>query len=230
MTAGDAPPQPPDPPRRRVTATSPPEDHERRPTRERTIQPGPRCTLLMWWVLLDAAIATAAALWGTVNFDRGKPALAWALFGAAIALVLLDVWRIAFLNRVRHLVSRGRIEQADIVAVKRTRLSLAPRADSPSPTGGWPIVQACRVSYVYDKRDGMKPVRGAFVVSTREEGMFALHEDVEIFVDRKDPSNIIPSLVARWYFRVSSRMIGPAADDIEWDFTNPPPAVKEAKK
>jgi hypothetical protein len=225
---GDAPLTPGKP--LRPSATTPPEQQPRRPTRERTIQPGPRCTLLVWWVMIDAAIATAAALWGTVQLDRGRPAFAWTLFGAATALVLLDAWRLTFLNRVRHLVSHGRIEQADVVETERTRLSLAPRADAPSPTGGWPIVPACRVTYVFDKKDGRKPVRGAFLVSTKEAGMFGPGEDVEVFVDRKDPSNIIPSLVARWYFRVSSRMIGPASDDIEWDFTNPPPAVKDASR
>jgi hypothetical protein len=199
---------------------------ERRPTRERTIQPGPRSVLLVWWVLLDVAIATAAVFWGLVNLDRHQPLLAFTLFGAAGALILLDVWRILFLNRVRKLVSRGRIEQADIVSIRRTRLSLRPRADSPSPTGGWPIVPAVKVSYVF-ARNGRKPVKGAFVVAVKEAGMFVPGEDVEVFVDRNDPSNIIPSLVARWYFRVSSRMIGTGADDLEWDFTNPPPVTRE---
>ena len=57
--------------------------------------------------------------------------------------------------------------------------------------------------------------------------MFSPGEDVEVFVDRKDSRKLVPSLVARWYFRVSSRMIGPAADDPEWDFTNPPPRARE---
>jgi hypothetical protein len=199
---------------------------ERRATRERTIQPGPRFVLLVWWILIDAAIVATAVLWGIENLRRRETVLAGTLFGAAGVLVLLDVWRVAFLNRVRRLVSRGRIEQADIVAIRSTRFSLRPRADAPSPTGGWPIVPACEVSYVF-ARDGRKPVKGAFVVAMKEAQMFAPGEDVEVFVDKREPSKLIPSLVARWYFRVSSRMIGTGADDLEWDFTNPPPVSRE---
>jgi hypothetical protein len=206
-----------------------PGQQARRPTRERTIQPGPRCVLMIWWVLFDTALAAAAIMWGIVNLDRHRGILAYTLFGAALTLILLDVWRVVFLNRVRHLVSHGRIEQADIVSVKRTRMSLRPRADAPSPTGGWPIVAACKVSYVFRRNDEHKPVRGAFMVATKEAEMFAPGEDVEVFVDRQDSSKVIPSLVARWYFRVSSRMIGTGADDLEWDFTNPPPESREKK-
>jgi hypothetical protein len=181
----------------------------------------------MWWVLFDVAIAMAAVLWGLVNLDRHRLWIAFALFGAAAALVVLDVWRIVFLERVRRLVSRGRIEQADIVSIRKTRLSLRPRADAPSPTGGWPIVPASKISYAFHRNDGKKPIRGAFLVSTKEADMFAPGEDIEVFVDRKNPSRLVPSLVARWYFRVSSRMIGTGADDLEWDFTNPPPATRE---
>jgi hypothetical protein len=201
-------------------------DPGRRPTRERTIQPGPRCTLMLWWVLLDAAIAAGALWWGFVNLERGESLLAYALFGAAGTLLLLDAWRLAFLERVRRLVSKGRIEQAQIVSVKKARFSLRPRADAPSPTGGWPIVSARKVSYLF-ARKGSRRIKGAFVVAAKEAEMFIPGEDVEVFVDRDDSSKLIPTLVARWYFRVSSRMIGTGADDLEWDFTNPPPAVRE---
>jgi hypothetical protein len=207
----------------RMTA---PGQQPRRATRERTIQPGPRCVFMVWWVLIDVALAVGAVMWGIINLDRHRALLAYTLFGAAATLVVLDIWRLVFLNQVRHLVSHGRIEQADIVAVKRARMSLRPRADAPSPTGGWPIVPAYKVSYLFRRSDG-GPVRGAFMVATKEAEMFAPGEDIEVFVDRNDSSKVIPSLVARWYFRVSSRMIGTGADDLEWDFTNPPPASKE---
>ena len=56
--------------------------------------------------------------------------------------------------------------------------------------------------------------------------MFAPGEDIEVFADRRNPRLVIPSLVSRWYYRVSSRVIGSAADDPDWDFTNPPPSEK----
>jgi hypothetical protein len=157
--------------------------------------------------------------------DRGRRELAWTLFAAGGILLLLDAWRLVFLGRVRRLVAKGRIEQAAIVSVRTTRFSMRPRADAPSPTGGWPIVSACKVSYEFN-RNGGRPIRGAFVVAKKEAGMFVPGEDVEVFVDRDDSSRLIPSLVSRWYFRVSSRMIGTAADDPEWDFTNPPPKAR----
>jgi hypothetical protein len=181
---------------------------------------------MLWWVLFDAAIAAGAAWWGLANLEAGRKPLAYALFAAGGTLLLLDAWRLAFLERVRKLVSKGRIEQAQIVSVKKSRFSLRPRADAPSPTGGWPIVSARKVSYTF-ARKGSRRVRGAFVVAAKESEMFIPGEDVEVFVDRDDGTRLIPTLVARWYFRVSSRMIGSGADDLEWDFTNPPPAVRE---
>jgi hypothetical protein len=201
----------------------------RRPSKERTIQPGPRCALLVWWVLIDVAVAAAAVLWGVRQLEGGARQVGWGLLGAALALLLMDAWRLAFLNRVRRLVSKGRIEQAQIASVRRTRFSLRPRADAPSPTGGWPIVRACEVRYVYDPGSGRR-YRGSFVVALEEAQMFVPGEDVEVFVDRDDASQVVPSLVARWYFRVSSRMIGTAADDPEWDFTNPPPKARAEKR
>jgi hypothetical protein len=203
-----------------------PTESSRRPTRERTIQPGPRFTLMLWWVLIDAAIAAVAVWWGFANLERNQPMLAYALFAASATLLLLDSWRLAFLERVRKLVAKGRIEQAQIVSVKKSRFSLRPRADAPSPTGGWPIVSARKVSYTF-ARKGSRRVKGAFVVAAKEAEMFSPGEDIEVFVDRDDATRLIPTLVARWYFRVSSRMIGTGADDLEWDFTNPPPAVRE---
>jgi hypothetical protein len=198
----------------------------KRPTRERTIQPGPRFGLMLWWVLIDAAIAAAAIWWGLDQLEMGKPIMAYALFGAGAILLLLDTWRLAFLERVRKLVSKGRIEQAQIVSVKKSRFSLRPRADAPSPTGGWPVVSARKVSYLF-ARKGSRRIKGAFVVAAKEAEMFSPGEDIEVFVDRDNAAKLIPTLVARWYFRVSSRMIGTGADDLEWDFTNPPPAVRE---
>jgi hypothetical protein len=206
---------------------SPTSQAARKASRERSIQPGPRSTLLLWWILIDVAIATTAVFWGLLEWNRARIALSFALFGAALVLVLLDAWRVVFLNRVRTLVSRGRIEQADIVRVRKRRFSMKPRADAPSPTGGWPIVPACEVSYVFERRNGARPVRGAFVVSMRESDMFVPGEDIEVFVDRTNPRRLVPSLVSRWYYRVSSRVLGDAADDPDWDFTNPPPAEKQ---
>jgi hypothetical protein len=206
---------------------SPTSQAQRRPSRERTIQSGPRAELLVWWVLIDVAIATSATFWSLHEWNRGARALAAALAFAAVVVVALDVWRLVFLARVRSLVSRGKIEQADIVSVRRTRFSLRPRADAPSPTGGWPIVPACEIAYVLDHGNGARPVRGAFLVSVGEAGVFVPGEDIEVFVDRANPRRIIPSLVSRWYFRVSSRVMGSAADDPDWDFTNPPPAERQ---
>jgi hypothetical protein len=181
---------------------------------------------MMWWVLIDAGIAAAAVWWGLSRLERGDRVLAYSLCAAAAILLLLDAWRLAFLERVRRLVSKGRIEQAEIVSVRKTRFSLRPRADAPSPTGGWPIVSARKVSYLFAKK-GQRRIKGAFVVAAKEAEMFSPGEDIEVFVDRNDSRKLIPTLVARWYFRVSSRMIGSGADDLEWDFTNPPPAIRD---
>jgi hypothetical protein len=203
-----------------------PAGNARRPTRERTIQPGPRFAVLLIWTLIDAGLIAAAVWWGLGRYEAGQRNLAYALFGSAAILAILDLWRLVFLNRVRKLVAKGRIEHAEIVAVRKTRFSMRPRADAAAPTVGWPILPACRVAYAF-ARNGKRTIRGAFVVAAKEAQMFVRGEDIEIFVDRRDSSKLIPSLVARWYFRVSSRMIGPKADDPEWDFTMPPPVVGE---
>ena len=140
--------------------------------------------------------------------------------GSAVALFAVDVWRAARLAVVRRLAARGRIDRAEVTSVKLARFSVAPRADGPAPTGGWPFVRAAEVAYAFDDPDGVRR-RGRFLVGADEAPQFPVGEDVEVFVDRDAPGRHAPSLVVRWYYRLSSRHVGLSDDDpgIAFEFT-----------
>ena len=200
------------------------EPSRRRPTTRRTreVKAGPRTRLTEWWVLLDVPLIGAAFFFGKRRLDAGGVELAVLLIALGAALLLVDAWRLWTLRRLKRLATYGRIDRAGIVAVRRTRLSLAPRADGPAPTGGWPVVRACEVRYAFDPGDGARRT-GRFLVGEAEAPQFVVGEDVEIFVDRERPSLHAASLVVRWYYRLSSRHVGLADDDpgLTFDFETP---------
>jgi hypothetical protein len=185
-----------------------------RPTTRRTreVRPGPRTKLTYWWVAADVLLLALAYVVGRRRFDAGGVGHALLIWAAAAALVGVDGWRLATIGRLRALAARGRIDRALIVGVRRTRLSLAPRADGAAPTGGWPVLPAAEVSYAFDGGDGVRR-EGRFLVAPAEAPQFVPGEDVEIFVDRDRPARHAASLVVRWYFRLSSRHVGLSDDD-----------------
>jgi hypothetical protein len=195
------------------------EPSRERPTTRRTreVRPGPRTRLTTWWAALDVVFVGAAVFEGRRRIVLGELPLGFALFGAAVALVALDAWRLAVLRRLRSLAAYGRIDRAAVTGVRTTRFSLAPRADGPAPTGGWPIIPACEVSYAFDGGDGLER-RGRFLVDRAEAPQFPVGDDVEVFVDRDDPSRHASSLVVRWYYRLSSRHVGLSDDDPHLSF------------
>lgn len=207
------------------------EPSRERPTTRRTreVRPGPRTRLTSWWVVVDAALVAAAAFEAKRRLAADDRVLALLLVAAALALVLLDVGRLAHLRRLRALAARGRIDRATVSATRLTRLSLAPRADGAAPTGGWPVVPACEVSYAFTSSDGVAR-RGRFLVDRAEAAQFVVGEDVEIFVDRDRPARHAASLVVRWYYRLSSRHVGLADDDPGPNFLFEPDALDEADR
>lgn len=185
-----------------------------RPTTRRTreVKAGPRTKLTRYWVLLDLGLVILGVVVGLKRLHAGFPVHAYALLGAAAALLSVDLWRVYTIRRLRRLAAYGRIDRALITGVRTTRLSLAPRADGAAPTGGWPVIPAAEISYAFDGGDAVRR-HGRFLVAVAEAPQFVPGEDVEIFVDRARPSSHAASLVVRWYFRLSSRHVGISDDD-----------------